>query len=244
MRTILIFSLICVSFALNGCKKNILDEDKVKTTVFFPFPNARIQIFEVDSFLFKVTSTGLDIDTLRYRVSEQWIDTSITMSDTCYTVLWEAKSLDQADNNYQGQRRYCLSDSRLSESNENTNVITLILPPILFKSWNGLALFNANTYTEQIRDEPIQPYRRWGKFSIQSTNDSIYLGGELHTNLVRVLHVNMENAVEKRFSYSLWKENVGLLYTEKWILDTQKISNESWTTKAEKGYIVKMKRIL
>ncbi len=245
MRFIGIISMVIILSALCSCKKHTLEVNQLKYVNYFCFPQSQSITFQVDSFLFKKTPIGLDIDTVQYILYEEWSDSSIVFNDTCYSIRWKAMSLDTLfDNNFQGQKRYCINEFRISEWYDNVNITSFIMPPFLYKNWDGLASFNANTYTEIIRDEPIQPFRRYGKFSIQSINDSLYLDGELHKNLVKVVHVNIENAIEKRFSYSLWKENIGLLYSEKWILDTQKISNESWTKKAEKGYIITMKRIL
>jgi hypothetical protein len=229
--------------AVSGCRKQRVQPDFIPKDSYLPFPVSSSQRFLVDSILFKKGIQGIDRDTFQYMWEEVLMVSDTQASGPCYLVDWVARDLADEDRQFRGTRRYCVQAGGLLESSNNTQVLQMVYPPRLFARWDGLKTFSFQDYTEVIRDEPIRTFRHWGKFSVQSLNDSIRIGGVLHQNLVRVVHVDYENALERRFSYALWDKTKGMIYLERWILDTQNISGAAWETKAEKGYMVRFYRM-
>lgn len=55
--------------------------------------------------------------------------------------------------------------------------------------------------------------------------------------------MDKENAIEKTFAKEVYARGIGMVYKEWWHLETQKIVDDPWLEKAEKGYIIKMQII-
>jgi hypothetical protein len=232
-----------ILMAATGCEKQRIVPEVIPRHSFLPFPESSSQRFMVDSILFKKGIQGIDRDTFTYLWEEVLMASDTQVSGSCYLAEWVARDMVDEDRQFRGTRRYCVQAAGLLESSHNTQLLQMVYPPRLFARWDGLNTFTSQDYTEVIRDEPVRTFRHWGKFSVQSLGDSIRIGGVLHQDLVRVVHVDYENALERRFSYSLWDKDKGLMYLERWILDTQRISGDAWETKAEKGYIVRFRRM-
>lgn len=79
---------------------------------------------------------------------------------------------------------------------------------------------------------------------IEKMEGEVTLNRFTFKDVLTVLLVNNENLIEYRYGIEQYAKNVGLVYRELWILDTQKIDPTlPWKQKAEKGFILKQKII-
>jgi hypothetical protein len=194
--------------------------------------------YRVDSLLFKIGQRGLEIDTFQYTMQEIPQYVNIHNLDTCLIIKEVYTNLHQSGV-FEHTVQKCKNRFGVKTSFSNAIIQEFVFPPLKNKRWDGLGNFNAQGYIETIRDEPIAPFLHWSKFIIAGNRDSLEIDAIRYKDLIKVVQVDFENALERRLSVSWYAANIGLVYSEKWILDTQKINQDPWEIKAQKGYIVR-----
>ena len=116
-------------------------------------------------------------------------------------------------------------------------IIHLSFPISKGKEWDGLVFVDQ----DQLKDfggENIEFYKNW-EFKITQIEAHF----EVFKDIVIVQQANTENDLERRLSKEYYAKNIGLVYKEQMILDTQCTLNcegMNWTEKAQKGFILKM----
>jgi hypothetical protein len=232
------FCILIFSFTWFSCGKSIVDPKQHSGTAYFPIFSDSIINYRVDSLLFKIGQRGLEIDTNQYIVKEIPQFASIENHDTCVIFKSIFSKIDQSAV-FEHTLQKCKNGFGAKTTFANAIVQEIVFPPLKNRRWDGLINFNSEGYIETIRDEPIAPFRHWDKFIISETMDSLEIDSVWFYNLVKVVQIDFENALERRFSVSWFAANIGLVYAEKWILDTQNINQDPWKIKAQKGYIVR-----
>jgi len=152
--------------------------------------------------------------------------------------IWESNT---------GQEPWLYKENMVSETNElqaicsksGNRIIKLTFPVAEGKSWDGLALMNDVT-GQIINGESIDFYKDWD-FKILG-----YENFEAYNDVLTVQQANHENAIEKRYSMEKYAMDIGLVYKEQQILDTQcllECNDQNWEEKAHHGIILKKRLI-
>ncbi|MEL6865958.1 MAG: hypothetical protein AAFP19_16145, partial [Bacteroidota bacterium] len=63
--------------------------------------------------------------------------------------------------------------------------------------------------------------------------------GMMFDSVATIYQADNENAIELRYSIEKYARNIGLVYREMRILDTQAIVDDPWEEKAQKGFIIR-----
>ena len=117
----------------------------------------------------------------------------------------------------------------------NDRIIHMNFPTELGKKWDGLNFVDENI-TKEFAGESIQFYKNWD-FEITQMKGT----HEGYHDLIEIRQADSENAVERRMSYEMYAEGVGLVYKNQMILDTQcldECNRMSWEEKAHNGIIL------
>lgn len=240
------FTLILLAFlvALStvSCEKESEKED-FKLDLMLDYAGLSIdqrKVFQVDSVLFKLGVGGLEKDSFSYIFTEIIRDTFRTPDRTLhYAIDRTIQSLEGNDLSTPVSYSMSILNNTLRHNEDNKSIITLVFPPVLNSRWNGLTLFDASDYTIEILNEPVRKYKDWTDFRIIETNGSYEVMGTSYDQVVTVLQVDTENAIERRYAVEKYAPIIGLVFREEIILDTQNISNDPWEEKAERGYITR-----
>lgn len=198
------------------------------------------KIFQVDSVLFKLRVGGLEKDSLSYIFTETIRDTFRTPDQTLhYAIDRTVKTVGEETSFASATYSKSILNNTLRFNEDNKSIISLVFPPALNTRWDGLALFDASDYTVEILNEPIRKYKDWTDFRIIETDGTFELMGTTYDQVITVLQVDTENAIERRYAIERYAPDIGLIYREEMILDTQNISSAPWEEKAERGYIMR-----
>ncbi|NJK84169.1 MAG: hypothetical protein HC912_10585 [Saprospiraceae bacterium] len=133
-------------------------------------------------------------------------------------------------------------DNSFIKVENNLRFIKLIFPLIPKKTWNPHANFDDNINVT-VAGETLKLFKDWTS-SIETIEEERMINGLLFKNVATILPVSNENLIEYRYSIEQYAENIGLIYRELWVLDTQIIDPTlPWEQKAEKGFILKQQVI-
>ncbi|HZH67831.1 MAG TPA: hypothetical protein VFD65_01415 [Chitinophagales bacterium] len=122
----------------------------------------------------------------------------------------------------------------LEKIEENLRFVSFVFPPNSNLSWDG------NRYIEAV--DNVKYLSNWEYKYISVDAPSTILGKD-YSQTAEVLLVDKENAIEKTYAKEIYAREIGMVYKEWWHLETQKIVEDPWLEKAEKGYILKMQII-
>ena len=224
---------------LNACqsKQDVEDFQLNTGKAYTPIDLNSSWMYEVDSILFKKDISGISTDTMKYIFYDQVIDFNISPNGDSVFIIERKKVSSSA----QTIEVYQVKTNGLHyvHAIDNQNFISFVYPPRLGKRWNGLSLFNATEWIEFILNDPIRKFKDWTDFRITDIDLSITQGSKSFDKVIKVLQTDVENAIERRYSCEMYAPNVGLIFKEKIILDTQNISSEPWDKKAERGFILR-----
>jgi len=234
-----IFALI----ALASCTPELEDyQGNVEGPKFFPLAVGNSWIYRVDSVIYD--NKGLNVDSvsgyIRETITSQYMDSAgdkvfrIERSSKKVSVGgWEVISIWTASKN----------EKTAYKTENNLKFLKLTFPVLVDKSWEGNIYF-PDDIVVRIAGEPIKMYQNWGKYKYTGVDESLVLEGLQYDGVASVLQADIENKISKRYSIEKYARNIGLIYKEMWILDTQKSESQaSWEVKAEEGFILKERLI-
>jgi len=140
-----------------------------------------------------------------------------------------------------------IADYQVQSVEENMRFLRLVFPVRAGKTWDGITYLRTDTvvpYNDRTQ-ETINLFKDWGDFSLTNIDQPMTINGLYFPETVTVLQVDKTNNIERRYAIEVYAKNVGLVFKEMWILDTQcggNIANclgQGWEEKAEKGFILR-----
>jgi hypothetical protein len=245
-------ALLCLLMA-GACHQDWLDypppPDAVDQLDYFPLHQGNWVAYRVDSVLFDYPETPGGVrDTVSLYVLEVVSDSFTDLTGQtgfridCYEKKhasdpWTLKRSDAA----------WRTGTQAVRTDANQRFLKLVFPMQERTEWDGNRWINPEQDIE-VLGESLKPFGGW-----RYRADSIHFSGLARDmyfdSLLAVTETQTESAIEFRRSKAIYAKNVGLVYKEQWILDSQ-YCNQSpspsdcltkpWTRKAEKGYIVTM----
>lgn len=232
MRYLLLISLLIF---LSNCKK-----DTVKTVDlgkdYFPLEIGFWQEYKVDSVTFSDFTDPVSIDTASYYLREiiesDYLDIT---NDTNYRVeqFKRYENTSWEINNIFSQKATSMNIQKVEN---DLRFVKFVFPPEENKTWNG------NIYLDVI-DEPSLDFYNPNKFEWEYTmtaiDKNLQVGEFTFESCVTIVQIDEENLFEKKYSKEVYAKNVGLVYKELMILETQAApSNAQFIERAENGFIL------
>ena len=139
-----------------------------------------------------------------------------------------------------------LNDIGAIRTENNQRFLKLIFPLDRRSAWDGNLYIDTNQEIE-IAGERMRPFQNWF-YEVDSIDVSANVGTFAFDSTLLVTEVNETNAIERRLSRVRYARNIGLVWREQWILDSQycnqtpppaDCNTKPWTEKAERGYILR-----
>lgn len=194
--------------------------------------------YRVDSILFKLGVSGLERDTQSYIFYESVVDSfeSVTGVNNFITDQRKVNLNTQVEAFHQYTSR--IDNNVLVVSSDNRPIMPLVFPPRVNRNWDGLSLFDAASYIKEVQNEPIVLFKDWTNFRIVEVGATYEVNDQIYEDVITVLQTDTENAIERRYALERWAPDIGMIYREHIILDTQNITDDPWEVKAERGYIL------
>ena len=224
------------------------DSGAAEQYAYFPLQIGKYIVYQVDSVVYDFSASGG------------------TLRDSSSTFVRELVSDTLRDQN--GQLQYLIERSERKSPNDpwqlrhigaalrnssqairienNLRFLKLIFPMDRRSEWDGHIWIDENREIE-IAGERMRPFANW-LYEVDSIDIQASVGPFLFDSTLVVTEVDENNIIERRLSRLRYAKNVGLVWREQLILDSQ-YCNQSpppadcesrpWELKAERGYILR-----
>ncbi len=232
LASLLLLSLMSCTPELENYQGN------VEGPLFFPLEVGSSWQYRVDSVVYD--NQGLKVDTIaqfiRENITDKYTDEA---GDEVFRIERSAKSVDGGGWEVISVWSASRNERMAYKTEDNLKFLKMTFPVTLNKAWEGNLFFPADVVI-RIAGEPIKMYQNWGKYKYIAVDENLTLEGKQYENVTTILQVDLENKISKRYSVEQYAKNIGLIYKEMWILETQKSeSNAPWEVKAEEGFILR-----
>lgn len=230
-----LFTISLLVFLLN-CKKEVVGTIDLEKD-YFPLEINFWQEYKVDSITFSDFTNPVTIDTSSYFLKELIESDYLDLSNNTNYRVEQYKRYENSSwfiNNIFSQKATNINFQKVEN---DLRFIKLVFPPELNKTWNG------HIYIDVI-DEPSLDFYNPTKFEWEYTftaiDEKLEIGEFTFDSCVTVIQIDEENLFEKKYSKEIYAKNVGLVYKELMILETQAApSNAPFVERAENGFILK-----
>lgn len=233
MRFISLIFLFVLFFSCKKTKQNSIDLG----TDYYPVSIGNWIEYDVDSITFSDFTTPTSIDTSSFKIKETVESSFLDLNDEENFRVEEFKKNDSTS--WQINNIFSLKKSNINiEKVENDlRYIKLVFPPEENKTWDG------NIYIDVV-DQPLldflNPDKYAWEYTYSSIDENLVVGTYTFDSCVTIIQIDEENLFEKKYSKEIYAKNVGLVYKELIILETQAPpSSASFLDRAENGFVLK-----
>lgn len=229
-------SVICFS----SCdeEKEIIDIEEGKD--YFPLSIGNTLVYEVDSINFFAGAGGIVQDSTHSFVREQIVDTLLdNEGNILYKIERFVRKSDTLNWTIKDVWTASKDATRAFRTEENLRFVKMIFPLKEERTWESTAFIDKGMIVTVAGGETIELFKNW-ESEILSVNQPETIGGKEYPEVTTISHADSENLIEYRYVLEKYAKNVGLVYQEMRILDTQNtIDTLSWRDKAEEGFILR-----
>lgn len=244
--------LLLFALVFFACER-VIDSLGGVTYEYAPLETGKYKIYRVDSTVYDeynctvlrssyqvkeiIGSTGTDGEGDLFYSIERYVRADSTQPWELYNI-WSEK----------------IEDNQLQRVEDNQRMVKLVFPVKESRAWDGIVYIRRDTLVP-VRGGSIDMYKDWDEFVYNKVDKSFIdtVSNIYYPNALEVMQVNKTNNIERRFSKEVYAKNIGLVYKEMWILDTQcrprppgcqGVGNIAtclftpWQIKAEKGFIL------
>ncbi len=238
--TKLLLLLPAALFFLQSCKT---EKDNYDTDLGYGYMALEVGkyiVYEVDSTIYDPTGDSLIAYSKTY-FKEEIID---TLLDNNENVLYRTERFERKELGAPWQVTkvftQSIQDNQGIVTEDNLRFVKMGFPVRANNSWNGLVHFDPSL-TVTVAGESIEMFKGWD-YRIENADEAETIGAFQFENVMTLREADNDNLIELRVSREKYAKGVGLVYRERWILDTQCIEGcegMAWEEKAEKGFITK-----
>lgn len=237
-----IFFVALLAVVMSSCKDEVETYDAEQLGLnYYPMELGSEWIYKVDSIVFD--NEGADVynysSFLKELVAEKYTN---EVGDTTYRLERYYKSVDSADWQITDVWATTVTPERITRTEENLKFVTMVFPTYKGQSWEG-NVFIDQFETVIVSGETVEMFKNWD-YRMLSVDESDTVDSLSFDRVMTISQADDENSIERRFSQEKYARNVGLIYKEQWILDTQEIDDDlPWEAKAWSGFILTQKLI-
>lgn len=207
---------------------------------YFPLAIGQYAVYEMDSTIYDPNGMELVRQSMT-QLREEIIDTLRDNNDNLvYKIEQFTRAADTLPWAIQNVYTTAIIDKQAQRTEENLKFIKLTFPVRDNRSWNGNVFIDEGTIVI-VAGETIEMFKGWD-YRIKEVDLVDTLDNEIFEPVVLIEQADSDNEIELRESFEKYAPNVGLIYRELRILDTQCIEDcegQPWEEKAEKGFILK-----
>lgn len=252
MRRIYLYLWLVLSIvAFQACKDReteTFDSGAAQQYAYFPLQIGKYIDYQVDSVVYDFgAGGGTTLDSSTTFVRELIADTLRDQNgQLLYTIeRYERDSL-QAPWTLRSIGTAARTGSQAIRTENNLRFLKLIFPMDRRSEWDGNTWIDVNREIE-IAGERMRPFSNW-LYEVDSIDVQAQVGVFPFDSTLLITEADDNNIIERRLSRVRYAKNVGLVWREQWILDSQ-YCNQSipppdcetrpWELKAERGYILR-----
>lgn len=241
----LLLILSCLCILLVSCDET---EDFVLDTkeAYYPLEIGKYITYSVDSIRYSSSSGGgIDVDTSTFQWQEMVVD---TFRDGANRLVYEVERMrrDSASQNWQLVNVLAVTktEDRVEWVEDNRRFVKMLFPLKLEDTSNVFQYFDEFELVS-VNGEVIEAFKSW-EYLVDELDIPSSVNSFSFDSTSTVSYANSENVIELRLAKEQYAKNIGLVFKEYKILDTQCISDcvgMTWEEKAEQGFILRMKMI-
>ena len=233
--------LLLLTFGLFACNEEVAAPALEYRYEYFPLAIGQERLFIVDSILFDPLGNRVQIDSSKTFIKELVVDTFRNASNG---LEYRIERYERRNNTAPWVLKKVLSESRPIDQaqrfEDNFRLLKMTFPIKQGQSWNPLIFVDPLSKVE-VKGEPLELFKGW-----EATVKSIDQSWNQYPNTLEIQFSDYENAIELRRGTERYAANLGLVYRELSVLNTQCLSacqGQPWEKKAQSGFILKMRRI-
>jgi len=249
MHKVLLVSLLLTVISLFGCEEEIAEVDIDFGYSYFPMEVGAERIYQIDSISFREQGTIVDSSSSQLRELIVGLDQE---DSTGTTFLME--QYERPDTSAVWTLKRTLSVQRTDQyavrQVGNRFEQRLVFPTRVGATWSATRFFDGSVQV-QIAGNPIEYYKGWSP-EITARDVPFTLDGRSYPQTLQVQSADFGNIIELRHVREVYARELGLIYRELQVLDTQCQTCCAgdlgqcaipWQEKAEKGLILQQRII-
>ncbi len=209
---------------------------------YFPLAIGKYTVYEMDSTIYDPNGAEMVRQSFT-QLREEIVDTLRNANDELvYKIEQFTRLGDTLPWTIQNVYTASIVNNQAQRTEENLKFIKMTFPVRDNNSWDGNAFIDDGTIV-LVAGETIEMFKGWD-YRIKEVDLVDTIGGQIFEPVVLIEQADNENAIELRSSVEKYAPNVGLIYKEISIFDTQCIEDcegQPWAEKAEKGFSLKQR---
>lgn len=255
MRVYLLISFSLLILLITSCNRQEIEpRDTAMGFEYFPLKRGSTWTYTIDSLIFDPAVGGTLVDTLSGWAQEVVVD---TFHDAGGQVMYRIERYERkaATDPWQIRKVYAMGIDSVARQairvEDNLRFVPLIFPVQLGKAWDG------NQYLAQdlkipVAGEAMDLFNDWD-YGIEAQEEIYTLGAISFADVIAVRQAKSENLIELRNAIEMYAKNIGLIYREWRLLDTQctvccngnfdQCEALPWEQKAERGFILRQQLV-
>ena len=235
----LAISILALFILFTSCEdETLVLEEQAFGYEYYPIAIGNYWVYKVDSTVVaNISGQKQLLETTSY-VREDIISSFLNPEgDTSY-VLQRSVS-DAPNGSFRSTDIWKIekTEKNLSRFEENLQFIKLVFPVDIGDMWDG-NLFD-HRLKIPVAQQEMEPYLEWS-YSVDSIKVAESINGVAYSDVIKVTQAQYVNDIEQRLSFEKYSPNIGMIYREMSILDSQCFEPEcedmDWIDKANRGY--------
>jgi len=210
---------------------------------FYPLEIGKYWEYQLDSVTYAIGGS-IQKSTVSY-IREEVVDTYVDVTGDSIARIDKYWKRNLSDN-WEIQKAFTatISGNQAIRTEDNLRLIKMVLPPSVGSRWDG------NTFIDPFQDfviggsgggEIVKIYKDWDDAEVTERQATGTVNGVSYNDLVTVILTDSESIIERRYAKEQYAKDVGLVYADYMILDTQcnGCDDKPWLEKAEQGFTLK-----
>ena len=235
---------LSLCYLITSCNKTGNTVGVKEGLIYYPLQIGKYKIYKIDSVTFRqLANSQIQKDTYSFQLRETYIDTFTDNAKILnYIILREKRTSDTALWQIANVASTALTAETALRTDNNLTFIKMPLAFIDKTAWNGDAFIDS-TVNIEIAGGTLEliSKKRWNwNYDVENFDQPTQIDKTIFPNVLTILsQIDPTILTEKRYTLEKYAKNVGLIYKEQSILDSQNLNSAlSWTQRAQKGFIL------
>lgn len=239
------FTLFILVLMTSGCIRSEIEDIEIDSGYdYSPLQVGKYFVYQVDSTEFRPVVGGIALDSSSTFVKELIAD---SFPDNTGAVTYRLERYERKDNAQPWTIRSVYALTRTEEefyrTEDNLRFVKLRFPLQEGRKWNPTRFFD-NLLEVEVAGQTIQMFKSWSA-EVSAAGRMEEIGNLNFPDVATIVSSDSENLIEKRYAMEKYARNIGLVFRELQIMDTQcngqpaDCATLPWPEKAERGFIVR-----
>ncbi len=230
----------CIIF-ISSCTEEVDTYELDYNNSYYPLVVGKYLTYQLDSVTYDPDQSGILVDSSTTFVKELIVEKFVGLTgDTVFRVERFERKNDSIPWALSHVWSTTKNASQVIRTEDNLRFLNMVFPLTQDKRWKSTAYIDEFTIVE-IEGETIEFFKNWSSY-VLDLNYSDQIGDHTFENLVTISQADYESAIDYRYVLEKYAENVGLVFRELKVLNSQCVADcegMTWEERAEQGVILK-----